>query len=433
MLMGKATALLRGRLRQFYARGMLTVTTHTPSRITARSQNPARLRERTGARLLPTLIAALLFVVPANAHADKFDDLLSKAGKARKAGNMELTASLLRKAIAMKPEPALFNNLGRVLEDLGDYQGAVDSYKKVTDNPSAPAELRSLDAARIATLQNKLSKGWILAKIATEGGETLVNGRPPAAAKGKEFPVPPGRANLEFKSFDGGTVAVLSRSFPLGKRTPLNIPLAGKLGSWGALTIGTLKTAPSLIKIDNYTIEGKAGLKELRVPAGRHEFKFSFGQQVIVLNLLVAAGEKMDVSEKLNTQLANVALRKKPVQVTESASISPWPYVLIAVGAVAGGVGGFLIADAGADRDEVLEATRDGRGVVTSITLADAQEVQDDADTKATAGIAVIGVGGAIMVGGIIWAILDATSETTGEGSVNVSLGWGSIGLSGSF
>ena len=77
-----------------------------------------RLRRITGAATLAFAIA--LMAGGGQAWAGKFSDLLAEAQKAREAGDLTKTASLLRQAIAIKPLPTLYNNLGRVLEDMGE-------------------------------------------------------------------------------------------------------------------------------------------------------------------------------------------------------------------------------------------------------------------------------------------------------------------------
>jgi len=384
------------------------------------------------------LLAGLAITLTAPAAlAETFDELVAKAGQARRAGDMAKTAELLRKAIAIKPVPALLNNLGRVQEDMGDYAGAVESYSKVANDPNADANLRSLDAARIATLQAKLQKGWVLARVAPSGSSVLVDGRPPAAPPGKEFPVPPGQAVLQFTSADGKVAAVVKNAYPLGKRTTMTVSLkTPPNNAWGAVALSSLEPKPKSITVDGYAVRKAGGLDELRMSPGKHTLKMAYADgRAISLNVSLAAGTRESIASSVASALAAVKkVTQPPPPKVEPAGMSPWPYVLMGLGAVAVGVGVFLTVDADDDRDEVLNPIKDSRGVITSITLDKAQEVEADADAKASGGVAAIGVGGALLVGGIVWAIVDSMGgDTETKGDVDVSLGFGSIGLSGSF
>ena len=387
-------------------------------------------------RIVTTIIGCLVlgFAMPSGtAQAASFDQLLQQASKARKAGDLEKTAQLLRKAIAIQPLPPLLNNLGKILEELGDYQGAVDAYKEVTNNPQADANLRSLDAARIATLQGKLGKGWVLIKASAEHS-VKVNGRPPAAPPGKEFPVPPGVANLELASLQGGVVTLVSRSFPLGRRTTLSVPVTGPLsGSWGALQWTGASETPTAVEVDGYKIVATAGLQELRLAAGQSALRLTFGKRMIDLSVMVPKGAKANLAGQVDAALAKAKL-KTVGTVEEADAMSPWPFVLMGAGVVGAGVGAYFLVSAEDARDTVLNADRDDRGVITSVTLADATEIEEDANADATTGAVLLGVGGALLVGGVVWAVLDGTSEAVdGERSVDVTLGIGSVGLSGRF
>ena len=103
--------------------------------------------------------------------------------------------------------------------------------------------------------------------------------------------------------------------------------------------------------------------------------------------------------------------------------MSPWPYVTLGVGVATAGAGVAFAFLAKADRDEVRDAAVEG-GVITGITYASAVETNASAEDRETLALALSIGGGAIAVGGIIWAIVDATSgpgEARGDVDVSVS------------
>ncbi len=404
-------------------------------------------------------LAAMLAMVITVSHAspalsdatsDTFGELVRQASAAKNKGDLSETARLLREAIAIRPLPELRNNLGKILEQMGDYRGAVESYSKVANDPKASPNLRSLDAARIATLQSKLRSGWVLARVVPAGASILVDGRPPAAPPGEEFPVPPGSSTLEFTTADGKTGAIFAMAYPLGKRTTMVVSLTGlpgKLitneadsslaaaGGFGAVNLGDIVPKPASLSVDGYTLRNAAALEQLWLPAGKRLLKLTFAKdRTIGVTVTVKEGAKMSVASLAKAALQHLAQAKTaPAPAVEEATLSPWPFVLIGVGVLATGVGAFLMVDAGSDIDSLDEATRDSRGVITSLTAAEAQSIKSLAESNAAIGGAMAGIGGALALGGIVWSVVEATSGPETRGVVDVSLGWGSVRVGGKF
>lgn len=100
------------------------------------------------------------------------------------------------------------------------------------------------------------------------------------------------------------------------------------------------------------------------------------------------------------------------------------PYVVMGVGVAAAGTGLALGIVANGKHDDA----------VTEPVQAKAVGMQDDARSLSTiANVALIG-GGVLVAGGLVWWILDAPKEEKrGSAPVRVSLGPGSLLLSGSF
>jgi tetratricopeptide (TPR) repeat protein len=109
--------------------------------------------------------AALLLVVPARSLAQEGDDrmrravvLFEESERLYEQGNYAESASLLRRAYELAPDPILLFNLGRALERLGDVDGAIDAYERyLRDAPDASD--RPTVEARIAELRGEPATG----------------------------------------------------------------------------------------------------------------------------------------------------------------------------------------------------------------------------------------------------------------------------------
>ncbi|MCB9707740.1 MAG: hypothetical protein H6714_02965 [Myxococcales bacterium] len=96
-----------------------------------------------------------------------------------------------------------------------------------------------------------------------------------------------------------------------------------------------------------------------------------------------------------------LAERTRPVAPKEADSISPWPWVIVGIGAAglaAGGVFGILAA--GKHKDAQNEPTQ-----------AKALELQDSANTLSSASVVMLVTGGIITVGGLTWGLVDIYTQ----------------------
>ena len=91
----------------------------------------------------------------------RFNRFTEAAQIARESGELRLALQATREAYAIQPLPVLMNNIGKLHEELGEYDLAFHAYSQVTNDPNAPTDLRILDQARIAALESKISRAWV--------------------------------------------------------------------------------------------------------------------------------------------------------------------------------------------------------------------------------------------------------------------------------
>jgi hypothetical protein len=224
---------------------------------------------------------------------------------------------------------------------------------------------------------------------------------------------------------------VLRRQYPVDRRTEASFSLADPEPS-GVLTLPAGDNRATTLSFDRVRVAADLRtLRSVRLPVGPHllEARLADGTSV-VKDITVAAGGELTLAD-----LATPAAKSPgaPVEGAGGSGPSAGSIVTLIAGAVATGVGVYLISDAGAVRDQVRQADRDTRGVVVGLSLARAQQLEARGDDEATAGVIVAAVGAAALVGGIVWLIVDANAPPETGAAVEVGIGPGAIGLSGRF
>ena len=134
---------------------------------------------------LRRLLAAWLVVFAGvtfapGASAATYEELMQAAKAARKAGDLEACVQALEAAHALRPFPEVYNNLGRIYEQMGRYARGYEIYQAVADDPTADRSLRALDSGRMATLQPKLKRAWLMLTLDAPSARAWVDGGPTA-------------------------------------------------------------------------------------------------------------------------------------------------------------------------------------------------------------------------------------------------------------
>lgn len=343
-----------------------------------------------------------------------FETILEEADKAREEGDLEKVLSLLQEAYNMKPLPELLNNIGRTLEDLGRYGEAIDAYKKVADTPGVDPSLRALDAARMAALQPKIGKAWVLPKVVPMNTEILIDGKPPAAPPGKEFPVDPGPHLYQFTIPMNNETVIRILEFPVDRRSILNLDVRTSTKEEGRLALKGGKVLFKKVMIEGREIVGDLNkIDAIRLVAGIYKVQVvTTEDETHNLEVKVEAGRfpklASFVPEKVKQDVT--VTKQKPGFTLPTI----WQWVAIGGGIALVGMGAGLMIWAEKDRDPLENMTTDQRGVVTSITYAEAKDIESKANRKTMAGLVLTGVGIASIAGGVTWWLLTKDKPSKG-------------------
>ena len=130
---------------------------------------------------------------PAFAQTDEERELAAalfrESAEAYRVGNMELSATLLRRAYELDPAPVLQYNLARALEGMGDAAGAIEAYARYLElDPDA--DDRGAIEERLMDLRTAQAQAEAVAEA--EADEFLTGDD--AVAREPEEPAPPPRA-----------------------------------------------------------------------------------------------------------------------------------------------------------------------------------------------------------------------------------------------
>lgn len=345
-------------------------------------------------------LALLLGVAP---PPDPFRTLLDQAAADRSAGRLDDALIKLERAYRLKPSPALLNNLGLLLQELGRYREAADAYRGVLDDPASPENLRQLDRERLLAVEPLLSSGWLVLAPEHHGDEVRACGR--RLSPGQENAIPPGVCLVE-ASRDGfywlGSFAVVP-----GRRQELRIELSppGEGQRHGGVQV-PLDAVQALV-VDGLVLprQPTRGSLWLLLSPGTHQLSLGPGHSE---RLEIRAGEVSALDPRPSPELAPAALPAvAPLPASPTASGSPWPWVLAGTG-VALGIGSAVTFTVASDRHSaVFTDLRDEAGVVTSVTQAEAYERESSARDLDRVALSLAVGAGVALVASTIWALWD--------------------------
>lgn len=124
----------------------------------------------------------------------------------------------------------------------------------------------------------------------------------------------------------------------------------------------------------------------------------------------VAAGRDVVVNVTL-------ALEKGPEVTKTEDPYVVWKWTTVGVGSALVATGVIFTVLAEVDRADFEDTKKDGDGDLL-ISQSRAKALQDSVNTKRTVSYVMYGVGGAAVVGGVLWLVLDKPAEKQGEGTV---------------
>ena len=166
------------------------------------------------------LVIALIAFLAGFAVAEE-PDLFQRAKQARAEGRLEAAVDYLLQAYAESNDPTLLNNIGKVYEEMGQYDRAYQMYKKVLDDPNASPDLKALDEERLSRLQPKLSQTQVVVPMSMGSRKVWINGAAYPLGSGIEYAVPAGRFDVEMLDAGSGVMVRLRLEGPPGRRMVL--------------------------------------------------------------------------------------------------------------------------------------------------------------------------------------------------------------------
>ncbi len=344
--------------------------------------------------MLPAVVLLTVLSTPAS----EVEALARQALEAWEAERYEESLELLRRANSISPLPVLRNNLGRALEQLGRYEEAAAAYRSVVDDDAAPATLRSLDRERLRALEPKLGRAWlqiddlaVLRHVHVDGvavsGTRLVHGV-------LEFGVDPGARTIEWL-LDGRDVVI--RFLDLGVGTTR---IAARELSDARVILPNPLTPPIVVASYEVQTSKNHRTSALRVAPGRYAVRIGSD----ALDLELAPSQTAVWHELLPRPPPPPNLVAAPTPPPKRSSALPW--VGLGVGATAGVIGGILLGAASADRSAVTDALVT-TAVVEDVTYARAVQLEGRANDRETAGAVLIASGGAVVIGSLVWWLLE--------------------------
>jgi len=373
------------------------------------------------------LLSAALIKTTPPPKPRSFQALMNDAIAAREAGELKRTVALLRQAYKLKQDPAIQNNLGKVLTELGRYKEAVVAYRMVADDPQADPNLRALDAGRLAALTPKLERAWVMIKKRPYDAVVLIDGAQPEN-EAEEIGLTGAVHTFEFRELGGADSVLRWWKLPMGMRVNVEEDLRTAKANDATLLLADVHPRLTALELNGYRIETWPRTTDsVRVKAGKYTIKAVFltGDQV-TLNAELEPGER--------AELADVLTRVKRKEVDVNTGAGPWGYITAGAGLALTGVGIYMLTSALADRDELETATTPGAdGFVRGISYTDARQQLDDAGSNATIGIALTGIGGAAVISGITWVVVETMSVTARSGRIKMSFTPNGVFIGGRF
>lgn len=357
---------------------------------------------------------ATLFLAPSVtlAQGDRYEEVRSQAKSAFAKGEYEEAALLFREAFDITPKGNLLYNIGLCYERAGNTQQAIIYYERFIQALPNSAK-RPAVARKVADLKKTMDDKFQTVSVRTQ---------PPGAIifvddKGKGAM---GAAPLEFKLVPGDytIIAELEGFEPVRKKHSV------RGGGTSKVAIRMLR-ASEIAEVTLFISErganvlvdgkkvGRSPLAEpLRLAAGSHEvsvMKPGFAPAKKTIELKAGAKEriKIDLSGEGGGLSGGTQLDDGP-----KTNIWPWVTMGTGVAMVAGGVVTGLSAQSLHDK---LDQKSKNNELIAPADI-------DTGNQTVLITNLLIGVGGAAIVGGAVWWLLD-DSGVDSEGSISGNIG----------
>jgi hypothetical protein len=164
----------------------------------------------------------VLFALLVTAAEPESLSLVKQGMKARETGALEESLTLFERAYALDPNPAILNNIGVVLDELGRYSDAHAAFSKVVAAKNASEELRELCRDRADSLEPRTHAAYVRFDSAIDGELHLPKRTIDPHAR--ETQVQPGATWIALSGVVDKTIVFLQADFVLGRRTTITWP-----------------------------------------------------------------------------------------------------------------------------------------------------------------------------------------------------------------
>ena len=293
---------------------------------------------------------------------------IARAAQAFRAKDYARAVDLLQKAYKTDQNPAFLFNIGRSYEEWGKYGSAAKYYKRMIQEKSTPAALKDKALKAFQRVHPKIP-ATIMINCKPANAKVMVDGKEQGTCPEKIVHAP-------------GAVAI-------------SIQAKG-FKPW--------KTRLTVVPEENSRVI--ALLEKVPKPTKHTVIR---GSTMPVKQRLRAVQPVMTAKEK-TMKPARKTIPEKPAPIIKKRH-SPWPWVLVGVGAAVAAGGGVMQGLAYKERMDVKNSA--SNGIITGYTQKEAAAKEDKARAYSISAYAMYGVGGAAVIGGIIWYILDKKHTTT--------------------
>ena len=322
----------------------------------------------------------------------------SMAKDAFKAGDLVEALRLLELANDKEPRPLFIYNIGRVKASMGQIREAYETYLKVLALKDTDENLRNLTQAQADKLKDLIDKA-LLRITGASGGVTVQVGESLITEFAEDQELEPGKYRACAVLKGGKELRCIKLNLRAGRRTDWDVSrkakASGRIALSKKLGLTTLSLGGTPLLVD------ASKVRYIQIEAGRHLFKYGSKKGEGEVTLQVLPGAKLPWKEG-GAKTEGSSRAKVSSQAAPSSGPGPWPWVLSGMGAAMGGAGAFL-ASAGSSEQSDMEAECNASTDQQACFANWDQDRYDSAGSKIDTGVVLAGVGGACVVGGIVW------------------------------
>ena len=380
-------------------------------------------------------------------------DLFEQAKKARQVGDLEKTVTLLEKAYAATKDPVLLNNIGKVYEEMGQYDNAYKMYLRALNDPNIPARIKTLDESRLERLKPKLAQTQVVVPPDSPWRNVWINGVVYPVGTGIEYAVTAGRFSVDAVDPSRQVLVRMQLEGPPGRRMHLRPSLTQDLDQrFGVISWSQTKAKLKQLRIDEKSLLAPLDLiKGIQLAPGEYTVESIWmGGQSQLQTIVVVAGRGIELqSPQASKRSAEVPVAKSPkvaaqgtrLENVETSARSPsdipkdnrWRQVgqigLSLAGIMTSVVGYMRYTDA-ENRRYVDVEQRQAMRSIDDRPLADNPAVvleswsQDNRQytDQMNQGIWLIAGGGLLATGGLTWWLSDLFGESDRTRRVHVKI-----------